>query len=327
MTNKDQKCAYCHAILFEDDDVVYCPECGAPHHRDCYAKLGECANKANHDLEPEQAEEPAQEQPQQEEAKRPEGIPFDRDGHTCARCGKISTSDTLFCPYCGTPFVQAGQQRQPFNAYTNIQGVDPYGGVNPNEVIDGHTVSEIASHVRVNTPYYIAAFKKSADLNTKVSWNWASFLLTYVWLFFRKCYREGFVVVLFSLLVSVMQAPWTLSFYAYLSQNGLTLEDLMAKSSDAAAHAYALGQSIPIFAWIMFAVGFALSIGIHITVGMLGNHLYRKRATKKIKQIKEDINIVDKATAIAVAGGCNIFSAVAIYYAVDLVVSLIYTLL
>ena len=45
---KQDKCAYCHALLFEEDDVVYCPECGAPHHRDCYNQLGECANKANH---------------------------------------------------------------------------------------------------------------------------------------------------------------------------------------------------------------------------------------------------------------------------------------
>lgn len=36
-------CARCKAFLFEEDDIVYCPECGAPHHRDCYSSLGHCA--------------------------------------------------------------------------------------------------------------------------------------------------------------------------------------------------------------------------------------------------------------------------------------------
>ena len=41
-------CVRCHAYLFDDDDVVYCPVCGAPHHRDCYNELGHCALEALH---------------------------------------------------------------------------------------------------------------------------------------------------------------------------------------------------------------------------------------------------------------------------------------
>ena len=33
---EEEQCVVCHAYLFSDDDVVYCPECGAPHHRECY---------------------------------------------------------------------------------------------------------------------------------------------------------------------------------------------------------------------------------------------------------------------------------------------------
>ena len=38
-----QSCPVCHAYLFDEDDVVICPVCGAPHHRDCYAHVGHCA--------------------------------------------------------------------------------------------------------------------------------------------------------------------------------------------------------------------------------------------------------------------------------------------
>ena len=40
---EDKQCQLCNAYLFEDDDVVFCPECGAPHHRECYNSLGHCA--------------------------------------------------------------------------------------------------------------------------------------------------------------------------------------------------------------------------------------------------------------------------------------------
>ena len=43
---KKLTCGVCHAYLFEDDDVVYCPVCGAPHHRDCYKSIGHCAYEA-----------------------------------------------------------------------------------------------------------------------------------------------------------------------------------------------------------------------------------------------------------------------------------------
>ena len=41
-------CVRCHAYLFPEDDVVYCPVCGAPHHRECYNELGHCALEEFH---------------------------------------------------------------------------------------------------------------------------------------------------------------------------------------------------------------------------------------------------------------------------------------
>ena len=38
MDYKGCKCASCHKVLKEGDDIVICPECGAPYHRECYAQ-------------------------------------------------------------------------------------------------------------------------------------------------------------------------------------------------------------------------------------------------------------------------------------------------
>ena len=36
-------CPVCGKPFQEGDDIVVCPECGAPHHRECYKSLGHCA--------------------------------------------------------------------------------------------------------------------------------------------------------------------------------------------------------------------------------------------------------------------------------------------
>ena len=51
LNDQNQTCALCHAYLFAEDDVVYCPECGAPHHRECYNKLNKCALEELHGTE------------------------------------------------------------------------------------------------------------------------------------------------------------------------------------------------------------------------------------------------------------------------------------
>lgn len=38
----EYKCPVCDKQFKKGDDVVVCPECGAPHHRECYEKEGHC---------------------------------------------------------------------------------------------------------------------------------------------------------------------------------------------------------------------------------------------------------------------------------------------
>ena len=51
VTVEGQKCPVCDAYLFDNDDVVFCPECGAPHHRECYHSIGHCAFESTHGTE------------------------------------------------------------------------------------------------------------------------------------------------------------------------------------------------------------------------------------------------------------------------------------
>ena len=45
---ENQKCPVCGVAFKSGDDIVTCPECGTPHHRQCYEKIGKCANASLH---------------------------------------------------------------------------------------------------------------------------------------------------------------------------------------------------------------------------------------------------------------------------------------
>ena len=48
MKFENQSCPVCEKVFTENDTIVVCPECGTPHHKECYFSLGECKNKALH---------------------------------------------------------------------------------------------------------------------------------------------------------------------------------------------------------------------------------------------------------------------------------------
>ena len=78
MSTKETKrvCSLCHAYLFEDDDVVCCPVCGAPHHRDCYMNIGHCALEEFHGTENQYDKVREKER---EEAEKTKEVPIEID--------------------------------------------------------------------------------------------------------------------------------------------------------------------------------------------------------------------------------------------------------
>ncbi len=306
--SQDKQCAYCHAKLFDDDDVVYCPECGAPHHRDCYNKLGHCAREQYHGL-------PEEDIPKSEvDQSRPDGIPRDREGHICSKCGSLSSSDTLFCPYCGTAFNEAKENptdriRPPYI----VPGVDPYGGVDPATEIDGVSTSELATYVRIKSDHYIPVFNKLDKGNRKIGWNWSAFIFSYGWMFYRKCYFAGFVSILFTIVSYVLMAPYFITIMQSMTQNGFDGTSYLTQSQYTAIIEDAMAHMEP-FTMLTLLAGVALLVAVHVIVAMFANRIYMNQAKSKIQKIKSDDRIDDKISAIASVGGANIFSAAIILY-------------
>ena len=41
-------CPVCEQAFTDADDIVVCPECGTPYHRECWKKVGACVHEAEH---------------------------------------------------------------------------------------------------------------------------------------------------------------------------------------------------------------------------------------------------------------------------------------
>lgn len=171
MNNADKKCAFCNAYLFEEDDVVYCPECGAPHHRECYLKVGACALKDKHgtaeQYTPPKVQETKQEHQEQNTNFEQNEIPF----------AKINI---------------------------NMPKIDPE--INLDDTINGVSIRKLMSFIFVNPIRYIKNFLKFSK-GGRVSWNWLAFLFPAEWLFLRKQYISGFLAVILSIASEVFFLP------------------------------------------------------------------------------------------------------------------------
>ena len=302
-------CQICHSYLFDDDDVVVCPTCGAPQHRDCYNSLGHCGAQSSHGTEYQfdKLEKKA------EESSDNSSHNYKEDNITCPRCGKPSNKGTFFCPYCGNslnvftdnqpdgkPFGNAGQYGgAPFGAGFIPIPFDPLGGVSPDAITDDVKASDIKEFVAVNTQRYIPKFFKLSKSN-KSSWNWAAFLLPHGWLFYRKNFKPAILVSLLMLANSITYLPLN---YA-MSSVAETLP-LNYTQSDMAKALIANMNTTGLFPILLTLAGAIVSLTVRIICGIFGDWWYKQFTIESIKSINSDSLIYDKNAAFSKKGNVS----------------------
>lgn len=201
-------CAKCGKPFTEDDDVVVCPDCGAPHHRSCYLELGHCARQDQH------ADGSMWQDPRQEAAPK--------ENVVCPRCGAVNLPDSEYCATCGIPLdgsyqgpqaggyqqngpsaggpsyggYQAGGPYQNYSRPTEPQPImTPMGPIYYNEDFDGVSAQEIAVYIGPNYRRYLSVFKMMKVTGHNFSFNWSAFFFNYCFLFYRKLYRPAIVAM------------------------------------------------------------------------------------------------------------------------------------
>ena len=314
------KCPVCGKYFHADDDIVVCPECGTPHHRECYEELGHCANLALHSQGYDYSE--------QNKADNAEKAKI------CPRCGKENESDCRFCKNCGMPLdpdkAQRAQTAQnPFGqnpaGAPDGQGqagspffagfMDPLGGVpGDTDLGEGVTAGEAAKYVKQNTPYFIRIFSNIKSFN-KSKFNFAAALFRGGYLLYRKMYKLGALITSIQLLMAIVES-WLTYFgvkqlspeFSKLYANAFqtySLPDMM----DALNHASATDLLI-VYLPVLFSV---VNIVMMVVIGMCFNRMYMNHCKKKIISIKQNTTDGENPeTILQTKGGVNTALAVSL---------------
>ena len=123
------ECPVCKNTFKEDDDIVVCPECGAPYHRTCYQKEGHCIYEDKHGTD------------QAWQAK--EHVHQEAGDKKCPRCGTVNPSDSLFCSKCGQSLSYDSQAhgQAPTDSEQSYTPPNPPPGAGPNVGPTGMPIS------------------------------------------------------------------------------------------------------------------------------------------------------------------------------------------
>lgn len=278
------RCPLCEKTFTQEDDVVVCPVCGTPYHRACYAAQGRCINEALHESGGAWSRGSQQEQ---DERKYDGSSPL-----RCSKCGTVNPPSGIFCQVCGSRLDgTADEARDPagfspdpisMNAYTT-----PYGGVSPDEELDGVPVRDIALFVGENSHYFIPRFRDQLGGVRSPAWNWPAFLFRGFYFLFRKMYVAGALLILLGALFSLP---------AFLCNMGVVLGlPVLFGVPLAALNRAALACN-------------ALSFGLSLGCAFFSNRLYCGHVLRRIRKLRaqfgDDYN-QDFVAALTKAGRTN----------------------
>lgn len=287
------KCPVCQNTFTQDDDVVVCPECGTPHHRECYEKNGECINYQKHK----------------------DGYTFDvskqdtssqstdntgSDKKVCPRCKTENPENMFYCGKCGFPLgmKQYENPQKGSSVTVNVNGntfdpFDPMAGIAPDtEMGEDVTAGEIAKYVQNNTSYFLRVFT-SLKNSKRGRFSFVGFLFGGGYLLYRKMYTKGIILTAVTAILLIVETLLCLSpQYAELSA---TIQELMNNapslySAEFTSHYTEFMKSLDLSSIIMLSfiyVSAGVQIAIKIIVALSANKWYFKHCKKKISTIKK----------------------------------------
>lgn len=279
-----EKCIVCGLEFKADDDIVVCPDCGTPYHRECYMKEGKCVNTELHD---------------KKESWKPQGkggkASPEQDA-VCTKCGYKNPPLALFCEKCGAPLNSLDTHNENMRAKTAplhddsdpkeynksfmdgagieikpflVNFSDPLCGLNPEEDYDGVRLCELADYVESNTHYYLPLFKRMKDTGSLMSWNFSAMLFPEFYFANRKMPFAALGIFL------VRLAAYAPNVIAVMAQ----LNDKIAGMIDLRSTAF----------HVVTILCYALIYAMMFFCGAFANGLYYRKAVRGTAKIKASV--------------------------------------
>ena len=294
-------CPYCQKPFEKGDDVVVCPECGAPAHRACWTKEGHCLYEEKHasgytweipySAEREEAEKKAAAEKAFREAQqkatagdtRPDGLPFDNEYGNYA---SYTTGDH-------------GEMRPTMRV------------IGPEEMLGDYRVREYGNAIQKNKNRYIPKFFIMDRTKRPFVANFAAFVFPTLWSAYRRMYGVALILVLLQFLLPVVFLDSTVEYYREVTV--IAQEYSMSAAGQSQAEMQEIFES---YAEKMPEPPVALQINhyiilaLHILMGMFGNTLYKRHVERLLEKSKELDDPDKRAEFVKRRGGTSVISAV-----------------
>lgn len=317
------KCPVCNEQFKQGDDIVVCPECGAPHHRECYEKSEHCFYQDKHSKDFSFEDEEAKNKVENQQDTENSGD----DGEIiCKFCGHPNDRTLFYCKNCGAPLFkdnnqnnsgntgnENGQFPPEFNGYpfgqnpqnTGIPFIafDPMAGFKADEKIaDNVTAGELSKFAGKNTNYFMRVFG-SIMRTGKSKFNFSSAILPGAYLLYRKMYAVGIFisVIVIALLAGTLIVESTSEFETAYNIYLENYNSIMTGGYNSTANFSDLFSGMTTSNLLFFFIPYVLSalrLVIMLFCGFKTNRLYFKHCIKKITSIKDYASKFDKESEV-----------------------------
>ena len=276
------------------DDIVVCPDCGAPYHRDCYEKLGRCIHSAAH------------------AAGYEWKFPYqESELCTCPACGERTLRSEEHCRCCGAVLPPEGAEEPADRSEDPGEGSFDYSsfyrqfqetGTPPadpmkqayeaafgkEEAMDGIPCADWASYIGPASPAYMNTYCRMQLAHSKVSMSFSALLFGPFYFFYRKAWKPAFGFLAAEMLLA---AP---TFIEMLQLSGSSFAPALSASA------------LTVLARVCSLLSFLLML----VRGMYGKWLYRRSAASRIRRIQSEFPDARQRQAVLRAQGGVSFGAV-----------------
>lgn len=339
MRYENNICDGCKKRFADGDDIVVCPFCGTPQHRECYEKNNECVNAALHESGFSWQGEVST--PLSKEIEKKEAEKKSEEALVCPSCGHENPPGSPFCEACGQKFTFFGVnllekeqrinreideedrlkeemeeiQQTIYSGYGTTEDIEKMIDTRAKvvapgltkeqeqEMLCGHPIKRVLVFTSGNCVQYANKFRKIEHSGSH-TWNWAAFFFAPFWFFYRKLYKIGTILLSIRLTLSLAMLPFMERFESFYTEFINELKNQSSEEALMSAYNGFFNAAIPIYI-IAFLI-----VALSVVSALIADRVYKKFVTQKLDDLAQVKNPLIFSHYFIQNSGCNALAAV-----------------
>jgi len=299
-----EECIACKEKFKASDDIVVCPECGTPYHRNCWKDKGGCTNAELHKSGGSWMSN-LREKKIREHAVR----------KACPECAYLNPQDAEKCGNCGSDLT--GKECRIVDlADKNVVRIvldseADYFSMNPMELMDkesGITIGEMGDYAKENKEYFMHMFRMIRRSSAKLSFNIAAFIFPEFYFVYRRMYFQGIIIFILRFLLNI---PLYLDYISNIDPSVLRVSAQMRSEFQNLV----ISASMHTFSSDIINITLFFDLILRNIVCVNANRMYFRHTVKRLKLLrKKSLDYIIYRRNIKLSGGVNIAAVISMAF-------------